>query len=751
MPFVALVVGFTAGAAFGVVVLSGDGSVSAAVDRGGAERTSSRGRGAARGPAKAEQRGTRRRVSADDVLIENALRRTGGMPAARGDGVVSGTITDSLGNPVADVDIVAETDLWSLAEPPEGLREDDDDGLEVRIRRLVWEHRFRQATRTSAVTDENGVYRLEGLAAATYTLAPRKDGWRFVASSNGEWDASPGDTRDFTARPVVGVAVTVVMPDGTTPDEAYVNYGLMGSGNTTSYTWSRDAEPLELGVGLYMFNAASGEHSEFAVSDQDVEVTADGQGLAELRLVARPGVIGSIEFSGNERPLTVGVAALSLDAGGEVGENMLMSASTATWVAEPFDFALLDLEPGSYLVGAVLRNGTVLGSAVLDVSDATLVHSFTVGNVDVRDYVVVRPRTPDGSPPGEVTFVVGYAAGEDLSFQGNLQIEPEPDGSYRVPVAVPGGPENDYQGWSRSGEVRPGVRYSDVTHFVTARSTRFGQKRIEYDPAADREVELVFSEPAWAVVTVAGYASSAWRGRVEATLVPVDRASSGGSDSSMSDDQRRMTPQGVARVGPVEPGRYVVYLMVMTPQSGYRQVAQSEVTLGAGETPVTMSVPELHDLVVVVDGENLDLDLHRDPGPGEATDFLDEGVMDGRRTTFSMMVAGRYRVRHYGEASTGEMIVDVPASGPIAFRPVAYDSLRVDQVPDVAKGVLRQGDIVVAINGEETRGGARLRAAMAVAQTGDTAELTVRRGGRTLDVEVTSTILEEGYLVYWVR
>ena len=752
LPFVALIVGFAAGTGFGVVVLSGGGGAGVAdYDSTPAGARDAPARGGQDSDTDDPKESTRRRgVSTDDVLIENSLRAGGGMPATRGEGVVAGKIHDQLGKPIEGVQVTATTGIYSLAEPPEGLEADDDDSLELRIRRLVWEHRFSEATRTTTATAADGSFSLTGMVDAEYSLEPSLVGWRFTPDG-GEWTASPGESRDFTAHPVVGVAVSVRMPDGTVPEGANVWYGLTGSNDSTHYSWSADSDPLELSVGHYTFSANAGEHVEFAVGDVVVEVADDGSAAIELRLEARAGVIGKVEFAGTERPLAVGVAALSLSGGGDVDESHLLTSSNTNWIGDPFEFALLDLEPGAYLLGAVLRNGVVLGSEIVEIADGALEHVFSVGNVDVRDYVVVRPRSPDGSPVGEIRFVVGYAAGDDLSFEGNLTIEPEADGSYRVPLAVPGAPENNYNGWSRSGEVEPGNAYSGATYFVTAQSSRFGQKRVEYSPRADREIDVVFSEPAWAVVTVAGYASTVRRGGIEVMLAPATDGQSGQTTLWLDENQRRMTPQGIARVGPVEPGSYVAKLMILTPQNGYREVSQVEVTLGVGETPLTMSVPDLYDLTMVVDGDPLDLDLHRDPGPLESADFLDEGVMEGQRTVFSTLSPGRYRVRHYGEGSTGDMLVNVPSSGPVRFVPTAYNCLRIEGVPEGLAGLLERGDLVTAIGAHDMDGERRVRAALALAQAEDSVVLTVRRGGRVLEVEVPSAPLENMNYSYWVR
>lgn len=753
LPFVALVVGFVAGAGFGVVVLSDDPGAAppeAAYD-------SARSRGAAEADPGAAPEATRdaprrRGVSTDDVLVENALRSAAGLPPTQGDGVVTGSVRDALAKPLPGVTITATTDPWSLDEPVEGAPDvGPDASLEDRVRRLVWEHRFREASRRTAVTGEDGTFRLEGLVAARYGLQVQLAGWQFECRE--DWAASPGESREFTARPVVGVAIQVVMPDGSVPDTADVWYEVSGSGSTSHHAWAPEQHQLELAAGLYTFSASAGEQSAYSVHNVPVEVTAEGGVAVDLRLVARPGVVGRVEFAGEARPMMLGITALPLGDGGDAGPERLITAPHSTWFSEPFEFALLDLPPGSYLVGAVLRTGTVLDSAVLEIADRPVEHVFAVGNVDVRDYVTVRLRGPDGAPvTGGVEFSAGYDSDGGSSFDGSFSAEPEADGSYHVPITVPGGPEEGFDGWSRSGGPFDGGLTAGLRYHLTATSERFGQKRVQYDPLVDRELDLTFSEPAFAIVTVAGYESSPWRGRVEATLLPAGAAGAF-QGNWLNDDQRRMTPQGVARVGPVEPGTYAVSLMVLTEQNGYRSVLQQEVTLGVGETPVTMVLPDLYDLIVVVDGAQLDLDLHRDPAPHQTTDFLDEGVMNGQQTTFAALASGRYRVRHYGDGSTGEMLVDVPTGGPVTFRPTPYNALRIESPPEGSDGVLQRGDVVtsIGIGGQGMDGERRIRAALALAGTHETVALTVHRGGSVREIEVPSVWLEAWGFVYWVR
>ncbi len=772
LPLLALAVGFLAGAGFGVVVLS-DAGVEPAAESDASLRTRKDAptpdspRDVARNAGVEPRSGSRRRgVSSESVMLENAMRGTVDVPTG-GSGVITGAVLDELGKPVAGVVVRARTSLGSVrkgskpGEDDKGEVEEMEIGvgakasdpatatLEDRIRSVVQAFRFEEATSRTATSGADGMYRLEGLIDAEYTLAPKKAGFSFRTAAGANLKAAPGDIRDFIASPVVAVVLVPRLPDGTTATKAHLSYLAFATNATTSKLWSLRDGPLELPPGDYEFTVTAGDGNRYRSAATRIEVVAGAETTAEIALETRPGVAGTVHFGG-EQPSTVGVAALRLDDGGDPDPARLISSPSIHWPEAPFEFAVLDLPPGSYLLGAVLRNGRVLESRMVEVGDGLLEEDFTIGDVDVRDYTVVRVRGPDGQPVRDATFSVGFTA-DNVSFEGQLTVARQADGSYHVPHTVPGSPRTGYNGWSSSGNVAALSSPDGTTFFLRLTSARFGQKRVEFDPLAQRELDVAFGEPAFALVTVAGYANSQWRGRVQISIAPAADANGSGGSSQGPVQQKSMTPQGVARVGPAEPGRYWAVLMIITQENGTREVMRQEVSLGIGETSLTMSIPPLHGLVMECQGNALDLDLHRDPGVGQVTDFLDEGVRDGMLTRFTALPVGRYRVRAYGDGSVGEMLVDVPAGGTIVFRPTAYNSLRVDTVPKAAEGVLRQGDLIVRIGDTALEGGVGFQSVLGLARMQETAQLTIRRGGGEMEVTVPTEGLDYGPLVNWMR
>jgi hypothetical protein len=739
-------VGFAAGTGFGLVVLSDDGG---AADEAAVDRRDTSDFDPGHGPGRSGDdvgAGRRRGVSSDGVMVENAMRGEVTVPTT-GTGVITGSVSDESGAPVAGVEISAKTDVWSLTETPAGLVEEDASTLEARIRSVVREYRFEEATRREVTTGADGSYRLEGLVDATFSLSASKAGYTFRTAGGAEWTAKPGERRDWVASPVMAVVVVAALPDGSEPESITVEYVDHAANSTYTEHLDKGDDPLELAPGEYEFTVSAGEGLRYRADAVQVVVNEGAATRVEVALKIRPGVTGSVTFGGEE-PTVVGVAALRVGDGIDAVPEQLMAAPHIAWVEPPFDYAHFDLPPGAYLLGTALRNGRVLESRMIEIGTDLLEEDFAIGNVDVRDYTVVRVRGPGGQTVREVTFSVGYEA-ENVSFEGNFEAARQADGSYRVPHTVPGSPQTGFQGWSSSGDSSAGVQHANLKSHIVVMSPQFGRKRVDFDPLSQPELEIEFGEPAFAVVSVSGYAESEWRGRVQASIRTA--GDSPGTGMWVSGEQHKMSPQGVARVGPVEPGSYAVVLMVNTPESGFKEVGQQEVTLGVGDTPLTMSIPDLHRLTVECEGAALDLDLHRDPGPNQSTDFMGGGVRDGQLTHFHAVVPGRYRVRAYGEGSPGEMLVDVPTGGTVMFRPVPYDSMRVDHVSEDLEGHLQRGDVILEIGGRALEGEAGIRAAVALAQADENVQLVVRRGASNVDVTLPSRLLESGQLTNWTR
>ncbi len=735
LPLLTLALGFVAGVGFGVVVLGGRGDADTPQSPAQTPRRAASESGAESGDAGGGA-ARKRAPSGEDQAVQNALRAAGDT-AVRGTGSIRGAVLDAAGDGVADVRVSASADWDGYLEAHPELT-DEGGTLEAELRALVRRRRFEEATRVEARTASDGTYVIEHLADAQYELYASCDGWAITAAH--ESAGRPGDVVDFVATRLTLVELVPHTSDGAPLTDVEVSVHDLGDNSVENSPWTPDDPSLELSPGAYEITLTAGAQDEYRSEPLRVDVSEATTQRLDVPLVARSGVRGTVHFAGDARPASVGILAVRTSALPDLDPRRLFGADDATWVQDPWEFALLDLGQGPHLVAAVLRNGTVLDSAVVEVGTGITLHDFVAAG-DVRDFVRVRVTGADGAAVTEgCDFVVSYR-GDGVWFQGNVSAERDEDGSWRVPAIAPGGERSGVNGWSQSGGVVAGRIPSSLEYTVAVHSSALGRATLAYDPARDRELEVRFGLPAFVNLTIDGYAQSRLFGKVRAVLRAHATDTSFGSRSD-DDTEAKPNARGEARAGPVAPGDYDVVVQALTPQNGWRDVVTRTTALASGELALAISLPDLYDLTVECEGEALDLDLHNEAAHGEAMQFLDEGVREGALTHFTALPAGRYVVRAWGDGSPGEMHVTIPSPGRVLFRPRPYDALRVQSVPDALRDLLAVGDVVVAIGGREYQGDRQLRAAIALAQSGERVTFGVLRQGRVSEVVVPTESLD---------
>ncbi|MCI0589815.1 MAG: PDZ domain-containing protein, partial [Planctomycetes bacterium] len=334
----------------------------------------------------------------------------------------------------------------------------------------------------------------------------------------------------------------------------------------------------------------------------------------------------------------------------------------------------------------------------------------------------------------------------------DLELRPEPDGSYKVEHFEKDAPSRG-GGWSFGGEV---LGDGPRTYFVQVKSERYGTSEAIYDPARDREVTVAFLAPALLRVTIAGYAESPDRDRASLSLEPKDEEDAGGGD----DVEARINRAGTASFPPQKPGRYDLVLRLAGADGarGHRmarwnasEVSRQTLSLGSGETTMTIPLPTLCELLVTFEGEAPDLQRAGPDGVPHSVG-RNRAEKGERSVTFTDLAAGRYRLL----TRTGDMWVDVPAPGSVAFRPNPYNAylLQVLDTGYLLELGLRTGDLVVALDGVEFKDRASMDAALFSWKQRGPATFTILRDGRRFDVVADAKRFEEdegSYYRPWSR
>jgi hypothetical protein len=238
-------------------------------------------------------------------------------------------------------------------------------------------------------------------------------------------------------------------------------------------------------------------------------------------------------------------------------------------------------------------------------------------------------------------------------------------------------------------------------------------------------------------VLVPGLAASGLEGDV--------RLVDAGADVCLQADLEAAGADGKAVLGPVVPGEYTLCVNVGSEGRSFRyNFPCSTYDLGPGTNGIQVELPAPHRVTVLLEG--------MDPGWRVEIRSKDNGVRRGyarwdtkkvgeeRKVVFDHVPAGTYEVQVEGGEVPQRMTFEVRAPATVRFRDEPFDAYRV-RIADPSKALgqagLREGDLIIGIDGEEfTRGAPQLKkslfAALIMARK---AKLMVLREGEKIDVE----------------
>ncbi len=629
-------------------------------------------------------------------------------------GRITGTVSGARGDGVAGVTVRAV-----LRRIEANRRDRVEPGLEEAVRTFVRQRSLRLQTTVDATTSANGTYVLRGLTDGAYRVTASLSGFEL---RGGGTLTRAGMTVDFTAHPVVEIAIDVLLPDGSRPARAWIKCKRGGQDEITR-DWYRQPGTVRVPPGSYVVAASVRDGDE--LKSDAVEVTVPLGKTPErvvIHLRGRPGIRGTIMFADGVDFSGISLYALSFQAGQQPDEELLRKNGTQAWAFKrgtvAMTYAFQDLPDGRYVVGAALGEGPLLGARVVVVAGRVATCDFRDLKIPPSQYVVVSVLGPDDKPTPVKEIETSYRVDGSYTSGGGSWTRRD-NGALLVLHC------------GRSGAASGG------TYGVKITTEKYGHKEVTYRGTKARELTVRFRSAATLQVTVRGYLGSEHKSRVVFALErktdrkrPIDIA-------SMADPERglKVDANGMLRAGPVEEGEYVLFVDVRAGDYQFFEATRHPVTLRPGKNSLIVPMPRLYALAVVATGF--------DPGDlvslrrvGGRDWYMVNGRIDkDRKVHFNNLPAGKYKI----ESKVGAMEIARPGPAEVVFALLKPNALLVritDTESSFARTGLRDGDLIVVIDGTEFKSAPELAAAMAAARLKDEVVMSVVRGSRRLEITV---------------
>jgi hypothetical protein len=452
----------------------------------------------------------------------------------------------------------------------------------------------------------------------------------------------------------------------------------------------------------------------------------------KLELKGEPGVRGHVtKADGSVGRAQVRVAT---PAAGVADDKRLAEDpdAKAVW-AENGEYLIRDLKPGHYLIGVARdwRNKFLVRDTI-DIANGMVVKDFVLPELDAASCVIARVTGPDGEPVSEANFQWRVDRDKGNNYQNDASAERKEPGTWWLPVDA-----------IAQGDFDPSKPWPPQTRlFLIAWSDGFGSTALEVFQAT-RAIDVHFGPPATLFVTVPGFVEGDWQNRLRLQL---DRAGEGMQKYAWGGGAEPSKDDGVAKIGPVEAGRYKLTLWLGEKNQRWQQceVSSMELSLAAGESHVTMSIPQLYSLVVrMPEGSDGRFNLQAIGKANQRSRYAE--VKDGQ-ATFNDLPPGDWKLTCSGGSNPGVMMLSIPSGGPVEYAPMNVTAARVfisDGSGLLASTGFQDGDLVTAIAGKEITSFLDLQLLQAAARLSKNLALTVTRGSQKVELSLESRFLND--------
>ena len=655
-------------------------------------------------------------AASDEFRIVSVVR----VPDAdlpRGSGRIAGTCLDPDGRPLAGVVVKVYPVNRRGTRGREGPR-NGSPPPEPPIEQVASEYGKRVALQRawtwSATTDADGRFAVTGLPDEDFHVHAWWRGLKFSVKG-GSNPIRPGMDVTLVSTHLLLVDLTLVLPDGTTPDRTWVSATTEGRG--TGWYWEPGQTTNPLAAGGWTIEAKAGDYQEFVSEKKTIRLSPETSPLKVL-LPLRPcsGIRVRVFLRPGMPPMPMRVIACP--AGSKEGDGHRQ------WHAEQFGrrFFVRDLPPGDYVVR--LRGMPATAS-----SEKVTLDGKSIADVDLRmpepdpDFsVMVKVTGPDGNP------VPGVRLSERVKIDGGSRS----GGGHGLDLG-----DGRYQFFfdRALSDLRREHPKAQIARHVVARSTVHGEESVEVPDGVER-VELSFVVPAKVTLVVDNWGKTGHEPRILAGF-------SEGKPASPFFSGQRLGSDGTKVFGPIRPGVYTFFLL--HPIGSHRNVpiASYTVSLAAGESRVSLSIPALHELTAAIEGGGRKLFQISSPEFGweSSPDLATSGEITWK------LPPGVYLVHPWGSHDFGPpRKVRVPGDRRVVFTKIVPDCFLVTLSGEgvLADAGFADGDHIVAIDGKELKERGQMYALRTLASSKESVKVAVLRSGKPIELTVPGSLFGKG-------
>ncbi len=608
------------------------------------------------------------------------------------------------------------------------------------MRAFIADRLWQKKATWKAVTNAAGRFELSGLPEdGTFYVSARLEGWK-IESEGGSpvYKAKVGQELHFVAKPLLLLSVSVLLPDDTQPPYADIRFE---EGESSSlHRWTPSDPQIEIKPGSYEVFANATIEDTFYRSEKVPLSVEEGQTppAVTLRLKAWGAIKGKVMFPQDQVPESVFIILCKVSKPEPPPLTRLNVTSHRQWPSpakgdNSYRFAYLS--PGLYYLAAMLSfRGPVCAEAFVEVLDRTVHQDLEVPPVDPSQCIILYVYGPDGKLLRDIRVQLLL---KSKSFTQNAYPSKmrRKDGSYLLIVPKNIAEEDPVFKSFLSHSFMESSEKGQIRFFLSVHSPKYGEKEVEFDPERDKEVVVTFGEPATLIVTFEGYEEKNYPGVVSVTLEKQEDPM-GSPWLSVS----RASGENKVKLGPVEPGSYeLVATLSAGPLS--RELFRMPVTLQPGDNSLSLTLPELYELIVHVanPGKNWALILTTEERKRGFVPLLDRKRIDEEgNVIFKDLPPGRYVVKLEAPGKGGEMIVSVSEQTEVVFVPKEFNAYRIyvwKKDGYLAKAGFQDGDLIIGIGDKQFEDFKSLTTAMAAAALLEKVDFIVLRNGRTITIQ----------------